>query len=82
MIKYQTELGVSSAGRLHRHLSSYDDLMIITELERDGATVILEASGDQHIVKVRRDGQRQIRKASTSGYPVRAAFEAWKERQG
>ncbi len=53
----------------------------ITEMEREGSRVILEAQGDQHIVKVRRDGQRQIRKASTSGYPVRAAFEAWKERQ-
>ncbi len=51
----------------------------IAEIERVGARVILEDTGREYVVKVRVPGARQIRKSSTSGYPVSAAYEAWQQ---
>lgn len=55
-------------------------IKVIKALEKAGCTVILENTGDQHIVKIRQDGHRQIRAASTSGYPIDDAYAKWQER--
>lgn len=62
--------------------TSVQDAKAIRAMEERGCTVILESKGDLNIVKVREAGHRQIREASTSGFPIRVAFAKWQERHG
>lgn len=53
----------------------------VLELQASGCTLIFEHKTDEHVVKLREKGHRQIRSGSTSGYPFLDVWQQWHERQ-
>lgn len=76
MITYESALSDSYPAKGRPTLRDVE-WRVIAAMEAGGATIILEKQGEQHIVKVRHPGKRQIRTVSTSGYPIQHAFEKW-----
>lgn len=78
MITYDSTVAYTFPGQNNPSLQP-EQGAAVHAMEREGATVILEDTGREYVVKVRVPGARQIRKSSTSGYPVGAAYEAWQQ---
>ena len=68
-IQYQT-----GAMPLPERVKQSGEHLMVSAMEHRGYTVILEDTGREFVVKVRVKGSRQIRHASTSGYPIRQAY--------